>query len=443
MTRFAENCRTALTRVQREQPERFWAGVFFVNFFLIIGALYLIKPASRSLVLQYLDASQLPYLWIASAAIVFVLIGALQLAGKRLGGWQFIQVSLLCCIALLTILRLFSPQSGMVSAIAMYLLVDLMGVLLVEQCWSLVNSVFASESGRRWYGFIGAGGLLGGLFGGISAALMLKTSSLQTQDLPLVTADMLAMVVAFNAVLLSSNFLPRKIPPKAELSDCTMQLQALPTAAEVRILRPQRYLWLIAAALAVSQIISPLLEVRFMQALVESVADLDERTALLSLFFSLVSAFSIFTSLVIVPLILRRWDAFGVMAMQPVMLFVVSVLGGGLSGLSAAAGLKFFDRGLAYSSTRLAREMLFLPLHQNVMFSAKAWIDIFGHRMFKVVGAAMVLCLGHWGLQASGSEYLVSAAALLWLGIILLIRQEQRYGESKMHLAHGWLSETR
>ena len=39
----------------------------FINFFLIILALYQLKPASRSLFIESLGAEKLPYIWIATA----------------------------------------------------------------------------------------------------------------------------------------------------------------------------------------------------------------------------------------------------------------------------------------------------------------------------------------------------------------------------------------
>ena len=52
----------------------FRALFLFVNFFLIIMALYQLKPASRSLFIESLGAQQLPYIWIATALTMGVFI---------------------------------------------------------------------------------------------------------------------------------------------------------------------------------------------------------------------------------------------------------------------------------------------------------------------------------------------------------------------------------
>ena len=50
-------------------------AILFGNFFLIILAYYHIKPASRSLFIEYLGADLLPYVWIATAVVLGTLIG--------------------------------------------------------------------------------------------------------------------------------------------------------------------------------------------------------------------------------------------------------------------------------------------------------------------------------------------------------------------------------
>jgi AAA family ATP:ADP antiporter len=51
------------------------SGLLSLNFFLIILALYQLKPASRSLVIESLGAEHLPFVWIATALVMAVFIG--------------------------------------------------------------------------------------------------------------------------------------------------------------------------------------------------------------------------------------------------------------------------------------------------------------------------------------------------------------------------------
>jgi AAA family ATP:ADP antiporter len=51
------------------------ALLLFTNFFLIIFAYYYIKPASRSLFIEYFGADSLPYVWIGTALFLGTVIG--------------------------------------------------------------------------------------------------------------------------------------------------------------------------------------------------------------------------------------------------------------------------------------------------------------------------------------------------------------------------------
>ena len=48
--------------------------LLFTNFFLIIAALYHLKPASRSLFISALGSEYLPYVWIATAIALALII---------------------------------------------------------------------------------------------------------------------------------------------------------------------------------------------------------------------------------------------------------------------------------------------------------------------------------------------------------------------------------
>jgi AAA family ATP:ADP antiporter len=138
------------------------------NFFLIILAYYQVKPASRSLFLEYAHAAELPYLWTGSAAVLFALMPLYQRILRRYSRLNIVIGTCVVTVVLLILFRVLMLRPGLATAVSFYILVDIFSVVLVEQLWSLTNSVFGSAESRRWYGLIASGGLLGGLAGGSS-----------------------------------------------------------------------------------------------------------------------------------------------------------------------------------------------------------------------------------------------------------------------------------
>ena len=162
--------------------------MLFTNFFLIITALYLLKPASRSLFLSALGTEYLPYVWIATAVTLGLII---SLYHRMVARHSRINVVLGTCAVIITCLLIFYPQlnnSGFIGAFAFYIFVDMLSVILVEQFWSLTNTIFNTKAGKRWYGLIATGGLLGGVAGGALSNLLITSFKLDTTDLLLVAA---------------------------------------------------------------------------------------------------------------------------------------------------------------------------------------------------------------------------------------------------------------
>lgn len=363
--------------------------VLFFNFFFIILAYYQVKPASRSLFLDYGNAASLPYLWVASAVLILLLLPVYQRLIMR---YRRLNLVLGTC-ALVIALLLVSPlllhhRPGLVTAVAFYLLVDLFSVVLVEQFWSLTNSVYRSADGRRWYGLIASGGVAGGLLGGLLASTLVLASPLTTIDLPLVAAGLLGLMMGLT-LWLGRNGLYDQAP--------ALTAQAAFNAAEVwHALRGNRYLLLIALLLLLSQIAEPIVEYQLMSLVEQTYDEREARTAFLSGFYALLSGVALGVNLLLVPLIYRYGGILIALLTQPVLLAASAALFSANVQLWTAGLMKVVDRGLSYSINRTARELLYVRIDPPTIFRAKAWIDMAGYRTFKIPGSLLILLLTQW-----------------------------------------------
>jgi len=172
----------------------FRALFLFVNFFLIVMALYQLKPASRSLFIESLGARQLPYVWIATALTMGIFITFYHRLVERRSRINVVLGTCLVISALLVVFRLLLNYPGSVAPACLYVFVDILGVVLVEQFWSLTNSIYTTQEGRSWYGLVGTGGLVGGVLGGWVSALLIKYTPLQTPDLLLTAAASIVII---------------------------------------------------------------------------------------------------------------------------------------------------------------------------------------------------------------------------------------------------------
>jgi AAA family ATP:ADP antiporter len=394
------------------------ASLLFVNFFLIITALYQLKPASRSLFIEALGAARLPYVWIITALTMVVFIAYYHRLVARYSRFNVVLGTCLVISSLLVLFRLLINFPGTIVAVCFYVFVDILSVVLVEQFWSLTNSIYTTREGKSWYGFVGTGGLVGGITGGGLSALLIQHTRLQTPDLLLTAAVTIGIIFALTWVM-------GRIGLYCEVEQ-VVRVEAAGKAGW-RVLGQSRYLMLIAAVLLLAQLVSPLIDYQFLNSVEASYPEREARTAFISLFFSVMGFISVGINLVITPLIHRFFGTIVGLLVQPLMISLFSWAFLFQSTLFFGSAAKISDRGLSYSINRASKELLYIPIDPVIIYQAKAWIDMFGYRIFKVSGSLMILIFTQWlpiKLGLSQLSWITITICAAWIAIIMVLRHE-------------------
>lgn len=392
------------------------ALALFVNFFLIIMALYHLKPASRSLILESHTVIDLPYVWIGSAGLILFSMPLYQWVLRKFTRARVVALTMALFSLILCVFWWQLQDSGSVAPVVFYLFVDIFGVTLVEQAWSLTDSLYETDDAKSWYGFVGTGGLLGGVAGSAVSAALITHTSMETPDLLLVAAAIVALLWLLNF------WMDRNTVYTEHQAEAGARF-----GSGLRSMLSNRYLLLVAGGLLVAQLVSPLVEFQFLRIVEIEYPERESRTAMLSLFFTVMSTFSILVNLVLTPLILRFGGVLAGLMVQPLMMATAVVLFAQQPVLWFAGLLKISDRGLAYSLSRAAREMLYVPIEPRIIYEAKAWIDMFGYRMFKVLGAGAILLVTRWGVNGDSLFVLNVLIFVACLGWLLLLYVLYRY----------------
>ncbi|TLS65700.1 ATP translocase [Mariprofundus erugo] len=394
--------------------------LLFTNYFLIIAALYQLKPASRSIFIEQVGSEHLPYVWIATAISLALIISLYNRLVARFSRMHVVIGTVAILISLLGLFRLLLNAPTQVTAFAFYIFVDILSVILVEQFWSLTNSINSEQDGHRWYALIGTGGLLGGVLGGMGAHALITYAAMNTLDLLLVAATILLLLMALTLLM-------QRCGLYHEQSTAAHERHV--DSGFWRTIIGNRYLTLIAALLLLSQIIEPLVEFQFMHAVEAAYGDREARTAYLGSFFSLLSGVAIAINLILTPLIHRWLGAIAGLAMQPLSVAVSTMFFIANPTLLTAATLKIADRGLSYSINRASKELLYIPIDAVLIFQAKAWIDMFGYRVFKILGSVMILLLTQWlwfTVSVPATGWLSLIICITWMAVLVGVKREYR-----------------
>ncbi|MEM7466831.1 MAG: Npt1/Npt2 family nucleotide transporter [Pseudomonadota bacterium] len=386
----------------------------FANFFLIILAYYQVKAASRTILQEFGGTEIFPYVWILSAVTLILLLSVYQRAVSRFPRVGVVLSSLALFAGLLCLFRLLSPNFDLVSALAFYVFVDIFSVVLVEQFWSLTNSVSTVGQGKKTFWFVGTGGLLGGLVGGKLVSYLVGNGIITTPDLLFVCAGTLLATLILNVSMWLLGVY-NEVPREFDIVD---------SEGGWRALASNPYLLLIAALLCLSQIAQPVVEYQFLSLIENTYKTTDERTAFLGEFFGYLGIAAIGINVLVTPIIHRYLGIFAGLAVQPVML-AFGAFGFFLyPSLAVAAGMKIADRGLSYSINRASKEQLYIPVDAESTYLAKAWIDMLGYRLFKVLGSGLILFATSWlpfKLSVPELSIITFAVTLVWLYVIALV----------------------
>jgi AAA family ATP:ADP antiporter len=393
------------------------ATFLFLNFFLIILAYYQVKPASKSIYMEVFGYQRLPYVWIVTIMTIGVFVAFYQGLVRRYSRIHVVQGTCLVFSGLLIIFHIMLIRPGPIVTFCFSIFVDIFGLVLVEQFWSLTNSIYTIREGKSWYGIVGIGGLVGGVVGGALTAILIEYIGLKTPDLLLTAAGILGLLFVLTWIM-------GRIGIYCEVEHL---VPLEPQSGGWRIMGHSRYLVLIAAILLVAQLAAPFIEYQFMSRVQLAYPVLDPRTAFLGKFMGLLGVVAIIVNLMITPLVLRVFGTIGGLLVQPLMISICSWFFLQHATLFSGGVTKISDRGLSYSINRAAKELLYVPLSPILIYQAKAWIDMFGYRLAKGAGSVVILLFTSWlpfTLSAPQLSWCIMSICAIWVAIIFILRQE-------------------
>jgi AAA family ATP:ADP antiporter len=393
------------------------AGFLFANFFLILLSYYQVKPASRSLFMEALGFERFPYVWIVVTVTIGLFVTGYHLLVRRYSRIMIVQATCLVCAAILVIFRYLFNHLHPIVPFCFYVFTEIFGLVLVEQFWSLTNSIYTVQEGKVWYGIVGIGGIAGAVVGGGLTAALVEQFGLKTLDLLLTAAGILVLIFVLTWIM-------GRVGIYCEVEG-VVRVESPP--AGWKNMRHSRYLILIAAVFFLAQLASPFVEFQFMSQVQAAYPVLDPRTAFLAKFQSLLGLVAFIINLGLTPLVLRVFGTIGGLLVQPVMIGICSWLFLQSSTLIIGGATKISDRGLAYSINRAAKELLYVPLHSVLIYQAKAWIDMFGYWLAKGAGSVVILLLTAWlpfTLGVSRLSWFVLGICSFWVVLVVMLRRD-------------------
>jgi AAA family ATP:ADP antiporter len=194
-----------------------------------------------------------------------------------------------------------------------------------------------------------------------------------------------------------------------------------------RILGHSPYLLMIAALLLLAQLASSLAEYQFLNSVEAAFAEREARTGFLGEFYSLLGLISVAVNVVATPVVHRVFGPIAGLMVQPLLMGVCSWGFLLTPTLFFGGATRISDRALSYSINRASRELLYVPVEPVIIYQAKAWIDMFGYRIFKVAGSVLILLFTQWlpfHLGVGQLSWFTIGICAVWIGMVIAIRRQ-------------------
>lgn len=396
----------------------------FLYFFLIITAYYVIKAGSRSLVLDQIGFRMVPYMDLIVAGVIGSVITLFTRLVDRVSKPQLVGGAFAASTGIMVLFWfLLTHVAAAWVAAALYVWVSIFSVLAVTLFWLVANDLYRPRDAKRLFGFIGTGGIIGGITGSSIAAL--GAHILGTDQLLLLTA----------ALLVCSWFVVQWL---WRVAGTEAPLEGRPTLASPRhetflsnvkqffqLITSSRYLMLLMAIVGLNKMITTLVNYQMNAYIATAFPTADAKTVFLGLFNGGINALAFVVQFFCTSWVLRRWGLLAALLVMPVGLLAGSTALLLVPVFWVAAGTELYDRALDYSLNNTAKEVLYLPIDRSIRYKVKPFIDMVVFRFGKGIAAIAGLAVITWGGLSPRWLGLLTLPLLgVWVTVAFRVRRE-------------------
>ena len=389
--------------------------VFMVLFGIIAGHTIL-ETARDAVFLETLPASRLAIVYLALAGLGIVVPGYTTRFTRQFGRRDALVLTL-GLGAVGTVLWSFQPLRGR-DVYGFYLWSALLGTVLVLQFWLFAGRVFTVSQGKRLFGGIASGGVLGAVAGGVAATLLLEVMPRDVRG----AYDVHDLLRAGAACFIVTAGVPTRVDTDDHGSPFSSGRMPI-IGAGLSVLREEPYVRRMAGLIGLSTV-----TLLFTDYLFKSVAKAEVHSGLAPFFaryYAVLNGVAFVMQVAVAQRVVQRFGVVAALGVLPLLL-----IGGGAGALVTGGMLvtvmlaKGADGSLRHSLNRVATELLYLPLPGDVRDRAKSLLDAVFVRGAQAVGAALILVLTWWGVGTPEVfAGLIVGGSLAWIAVTLGLRR--------------------
>jgi len=402
-----------LQRLARVEPgETRTVFTALVLFFCVLCGYFMLRPLRETVgtVLGEEEVSQLfLYTWGASI-LVIPLYGLLCSVLPRSVLLPLVYGMVSASLVGVWMLLEANPES-LGAARFFFVWISVLNLFIVSVFWTFMVDVFSSSQAKRVFGFIAAGGTLGGLIGPVLTDVLVEP--LGRNNLLLISAGLFVMAVVFQLSLLKTQSMKRELSASAGDGGSAYErpIGGNPFAGITLVLRSP---YLLGFSLFVILLASATTFLYFdqLRLMKEAFPDENDRTSMFARIDYIVQTLTLVTQLFFTSRIATRLGVVVLLTSVPIAMIGGFVTLAALGSFWVLAVVMIIRRAGEYSLTRPGREILFTSVDTETKYKAKNLIDVVVYRGGDALSAQV-----RTGLAASGMAF--SMIALCGAGVAL------------------------
>lgn len=338
------------------------------------------RSASSSIFLAHYPASRLTEALMLVPLVMIALTFTISWLLRRFGPSATYALTLIVSGLMLAAAAFAARRNVPGSAFMLYVFAQAYIVLIVEQSWAFINSLFTTDDGKRWNGVIIAATTAGSIIGGVLTGLLSRR--IGSEQIVICAAALTAAAVLFSLRAF------RQAGPVRMAAD--RQPERLTDHFAWDLLRADPTLGRLALMVIASQSISVLFDIAFHRSLQAAMPLQEPRTAFLGYFWAGVNAVAFTLQLGLCPRLLKRYQVRLILAAIPLLYGTAALVGVFLPLLPVLGAALFLSKTVDYSVLRASKEVLYVPLPFNARYRGKLTIDALLYRSTKGVASALL-----------------------------------------------------
>jgi AAA family ATP:ADP antiporter len=383
-------------------------------YFFILAAYTQGQVARDALFLGRFEAGRLPYVDFIIAAVVGGILAVYFRIGRMMSLINLLATSL-CFSAVNVVLFWWVAhfrQSAWLYPVV-YVWVGIFGVLAIAQVWTLANYVLTSREAKRLFGFIGTGGIIGGIFGGFSSNIVAERMGAESLLLAMAVFIGISIVLVFVISSQNRSVVRNTASTKAIDSQDTATLRE-----SFRLVRSSPHLVTIAALILICSIATYVAGWQFKAILKQFIPDKHAIAAFLGRFYGATGVLAVLIQVFLTPRLLKGFGIGVALLILPLSFTIGTAAVIASGALWAAVLLRGTDKVVRYSIDTAALQLLYVPIARETKVQAKSFLDTVVLRGGDGLGAITVLLLtAVIGLNAAQVGWIVLVTLLLWITI--------------------------